>query len=96
MWQVLFLFFFIGGAYSTSERLVSAGFENGDLKIFDLRTMNVHWETNVGNGVIKCNKICYNLFQVIDKLLYFIWCIRFAAYSLTGKTSNRINLQFAP
>lgn len=41
-----------GGAYNSSERLVSAGFDNGDLKIFDLKTMKVHWETNVGNGVM--------------------------------------------
>lgn len=44
--------FFLGGAYSSSERLLSAGFDNGDLKIFDLKTMKVHWETNVGNGVL--------------------------------------------
>jgi len=45
-WTVTF-----GGANSQTERLISAGFENGDVKIFDLKTMKVQWETNVGNGV---------------------------------------------
>lgn len=30
---------------------MSAGYDNGDLKIFDLRTSSVHWETNVRNGI---------------------------------------------
>ena len=30
---------------------VAAGFDNGDVKIFDLRTMTLHWETRVPNGV---------------------------------------------
>ncbi len=52
--HVSYIYFFKckGGAYNSSERLVSAGFDNGDLKIFDLKTMKVHWETNVGNGVM--------------------------------------------
>ena len=46
-----FILFDKGGANSQTERLISAGFENGDVKIFDLKTMKVQWETNVGNGV---------------------------------------------
>ncbi|KAK4005161.1 dynein axonemal assembly factor 10 [Daphnia magna] len=45
-WTVAF-----GGAYNASERLLAAGFDNGDLKIFDLKTMKIQWETNVGNGI---------------------------------------------
>jgi WD40 repeat protein len=33
------------------ERCVAAGFDNGDVKMFDLRTNTVVWETNVSNGV---------------------------------------------
>ncbi len=56
---------FIGGAYSSSDRLLAAGFDNGDLKIFDLKTMKVQWETNVGNGVR--NRIC-NIFPHFSAL----------------------------
>ena len=28
-----------------------AGYDNGDVKMFDLRTMGLRWETNVKNGV---------------------------------------------
>ena len=28
-----------------------AGYDNGDVKLFDLRTMSLRWETNVKNGV---------------------------------------------
>jgi len=30
---------------------VCAGYDNGDVKLFDLRTMGLRWETNVKNGV---------------------------------------------
>lgn len=45
-WAVAF-----GNMHKSSERMVCAGFDNGDVKMFDLRLMKVHWETNVGNGV---------------------------------------------
>ena len=46
--------------------MVCAGYENGDVKMFDLRNMSLYWETNVKNGVcslefdrkdIKMNKL---------------------------------------
>lgn len=40
-----------GNAHSVNDRAVAAGFDNGDIKIFDLRTGKVYWETNVHNGV---------------------------------------------
>ena len=60
-WSVAF-----GNASNTSDRMVAAGFDNGDVKLFDLRTMTLHWETHVSNGVcsvtfdrsdIKMNKL---------------------------------------
>ena len=45
-WAVCF-----GNSYNTSERVVCAGYDNGDVKLFDLRTMSIRWETNIKNGV---------------------------------------------
>lgn len=61
-WTVAF-----GNSYSNTERAVAAGYDNGDLKMFDLRKMTVLWETNLKNGIcglefdrkdIKMNKLC--------------------------------------
>ncbi|EGF84211.1 hypothetical protein BATDEDRAFT_84932 [Batrachochytrium dendrobatidis JAM81] len=60
-WTVAF-----GNSYNDEERSVCAGYENGDVKMFDLRAMKVLWETNLKNGVcsvefdrrdIKMNKL---------------------------------------
>ena len=40
-----------GNSYSDTERCVCAGYDNGDVKLFDLRTMSLRWETNLKNGV---------------------------------------------
>lgn len=40
-----------GNSYNNDERVLCAGYDNGDLKLFDLRQMKVRWETNVRNGV---------------------------------------------
>uniref|UniRef100_T1IV50 Dynein axonemal assembly factor 10 n=1 Tax=Strigamia maritima TaxID=126957 RepID=T1IV50_STRMM len=45
-WTVAF-----GHAYHQNERCVCAGYDNGDVKMFDLRTLSVKWETNLKNGV---------------------------------------------
>ncbi|ESO86209.1 hypothetical protein LOTGIDRAFT_220887 [Lottia gigantea] len=45
-WSVAF-----GHAYNAHDRCVCAGYDNGDLKLFDLRAMALRWETNVKNGV---------------------------------------------
>ena len=45
-WTVAF-----GNSYNAEERCVCAGYDNGDIKLFDLRAMKVRWETNVKNGV---------------------------------------------
>ncbi len=40
-----------GHAYNSYERVVCSGYDNGDIKLFDLRNMSLKWETNVKNGV---------------------------------------------
>ncbi|CAM9883692.1 dynein axonemal assembly factor 10 [Lampetra fluviatilis] len=45
-WTVAF-----GHAHTQEERCVCAGYDNGDIKLFDLRTMSTRWETNIKNGV---------------------------------------------
>ena len=45
-WTVAF-----GHAFNVHDRCVAAGYDNGDIKMFDLRNMQLRWETNVKNGV---------------------------------------------
>jgi hypothetical protein len=45
-WTVAF-----GNSYNNQERVLAAGYDNGDLKIFDLRTNCLTWDTNLANGV---------------------------------------------
>uniref|UniRef100_A0A8C2MA59 WD repeat-containing protein 92 n=1 Tax=Cricetulus griseus TaxID=10029 RepID=A0A8C2MA59_CRIGR len=45
-WTVAF-----GNAYNREERVVCAGYDNGDIKLFDLRNMLLRWETNIKNVV---------------------------------------------
>lgn len=45
-WTVTF-----GNSYNSEERVVAAGYDNGDVKMFDLRAMSVQWESNLRNGV---------------------------------------------
>ena len=60
-WAVCF-----GDAAADSQKCVVSGYDNGDVKLFDLRKMATRWETNVHNGVcqvsfdrkdIKMNKL---------------------------------------
>ncbi|OQS04204.1 WD domain-containing protein [Thraustotheca clavata] len=46
-WTVAF-----GNSYNDEERCIVAGYDNGDVKMFDLRTNSMRWETNVQNGVV--------------------------------------------
>lgn len=53
-WTVAF-----GNSYNDSERCVCAGYDNGDVKLFDLRTMTQRWETNVKSGVsVSAPELC--------------------------------------
>ncbi|GAB1601483.1 WD repeat-containing protein 92-like [Argonauta hians] len=60
-WTVAF-----GNTFNSTERCVCSGYDNGDIKLFDLKTMSLRWETNINNGVcslefdrkdIKMNKL---------------------------------------
>lgn len=72
-----------GNAYNQQERCIAAGYDNGDVKIFDLKTNCLRWDTNVKNGVcgiefdrpdIAMNKICVTTleskFHVFDLKTY--------------------------
>ena len=52
-----FPFNLIGNSFNDEERCVAAGYDNGDLKIFDLRTMSLRWETHLENGV--CSRLLF-------------------------------------
>lgn len=41
-----------GNSFNDDERCVLAGYDNGDVKMFDLRMNKVRWEINVKNGVV--------------------------------------------
>lgn len=45
-WAVAF-----GDSFNNAERAVCSGYENGDIKLFDLRKMSLKWETNCGKGI---------------------------------------------
>jgi WD40 repeat protein len=45
-WAVAF-----GNGSDANERCVAAGYDNGDVKLFDLRMNALRWETNIGVGV---------------------------------------------
>jgi WD40 repeat protein len=40
-----------GNSFSDEERCIVAGYDNGDIKLFDLRANSIRFETNVSNGV---------------------------------------------
>jgi WD40 repeat protein len=45
-WDVCF-----GNAYSVEDRNVAIGYDNGDVKLFDLKMNMLKWETNLKNGI---------------------------------------------
>jgi hypothetical protein len=40
-----------GNAYNNDERVISCGYDNGDLKFFDLKKNQLIWDTNLKNGI---------------------------------------------
>jgi WD40 repeat protein len=77
-WAVCF-----GNAFNESERCVAAAYDNGDIKLYDLRTNSIRWETNVKNGIcgiefdrkdIEMNKLTCTMlesqFRVFDMRTY--------------------------
>lgn len=61
-WSVAF-----GDSYSDTERCVCAGFDNGDIRVFDLRILKLRWETNVRYGV--CSIETKNKYEPLGKLV---------------------------
>lgn len=61
-WSVAF-----GDSYNKDERCVCAGFDNGDIRVFDLRTLQIRWESNVRNGV--CGLETNNKYKPLEKLI---------------------------
>ena len=45
-WAVAF-----GDAHCDAERCVAAGYDNGDVRLFCLRTNRLRWGANLGDGV---------------------------------------------
>lgn len=81
--ETFFLFFFstitcelgivlfdTGHAFNDQDRCVCAGYDNGDIKLFDLRNMSLRWETNVKNGVRNWSSTGLTWIKWID--LHFI------------------------
>ena len=67
-WAVAF-----GNSYNDEERCVVSGYDNGDIKMFDLRTMKLRWETNVKNGVREELIFVYFLFSNLTLPLSFLF-----------------------
>lgn len=42
----------VGNSFSDDERCIVAGYDNGDIKLFDLRANAIRYETNVANGKV--------------------------------------------
>ncbi|CRK90291.1 CLUMA_CG003987, isoform A [Clunio marinus] len=40
-----------GDSFNNTERAVCSGYDNGDIKLFDLRKMSLRWETTCKNGI---------------------------------------------
>lgn len=45
-WTVRF-----GNSFDPDERVIAAGYDNGDMKLFDLRTQKMIHEMNISNGI---------------------------------------------
>jgi hypothetical protein len=51
-----------GNSYSDDERCIVAGYDNGDIKLFDLRANAIRYETNVANGELRVDESDHQLF----------------------------------
>eukprot|EP00708_Paratrimastix_pyriformis_P004725 GAFH01003644.1.p1 GENE.GAFH01003644.1~~GAFH01003644.1.p1 ORF type:complete len:240 (-),score=15.02 GAFH01003644.1:162-881(-) len=45
-WAVAF-----GNSFNDRDRCVAGGYDNGDIKLLDLRTSTLRWEANLSNGI---------------------------------------------
>lgn len=97
-----------GNAYNSDERSVALGYDNGDIKLFDLRTNMQRWETNLKNGIchlefdrkdIKMNKLAATTLEskihVFDMLTYNSE-VGFAGISEVAHNSTVWGAKFLP
>lgn len=70
-WSVAF-----GNSYNNEERVIAAGYDNGDIKIYDLKNMSLLWSKCVKNGVkniyffnIQYKYLC-KLFKLVELFKY--------------------------
>lgn len=61
-WAVAF-----GNSVSSTDRTVACGYENGDLKMLDMRMNELHYETNTKNGI--CSLQFDDKYGGMDKLI---------------------------
>lgn len=61
---------FLGNAFNNNERVICSGYDNGDVKLFDLRKMGLQWETNLANGVSQLENNIYsaNIYMTYGQL----------------------------
>ena len=72
-----------GNSYNSQERMIAAGYDNGDVKILDLRTNKIYFETNVKNGVC-CLEFDRNNIK-INKLIVTSLESQYRVYDMTTK-----------
>jgi len=77
-WSVCF-----GDSYNAQHRMVAAGYDNGDVKILDLRTNKMFFEDNVKNGVCSVEFDRRNI--KINKLIVSTLESRYRVYDLKTK-----------
>jgi len=76
-WTVAF-----GSSSDSADKIIAAGFDNGDVKIFDLRAMSVLWETHVSNGV--CSLAFDSSTNGVKKLSATCLCGYFYSWNLNS------------
>jgi hypothetical protein len=52
-WSVRYVFIYLsfGNAHNNEQRVVASGYDNGDVKFFDMKNQMFLWDTNLKNGV---------------------------------------------
>lgn len=64
---------YLGNAWNNEERVVAAGYDNGEVKLFDLRAMSTLSELTVSSGV--CEKFFNSNNLLLTKIdLFVIGC----------------------
>ena len=83
-----------GNACNAHDRCVAAGYDNGDIKLFDLRNMSLRWETNVKNGVGVWSISLWNYQLVL--IVSSVSFIQFCQQSMYFFSSTTPSFQLSP